>query len=717
MKNNLLIIFCLICAPIYSTNPLYGLLERIDKGASAKMELVLSNDTTSSNFFHIESDCGKIKITTSDYASMGMGINWYLKYVAGVQPSWNNGLKVKLPEVLPTNNLPIYRTANHSRRYYLNYCTYGYSMPFWDWERWEQELDWMILHGINQVLLMTGLENVWDSILKRLGYSTDEVNDFLCGPAFLPWWAMNNLQNWGGPLTSHWHQQQAQLKDSIIQRMHDFHIDPVLPGYAGMLPSNAGEKLGVNTTDPGLWCGFQRPAFLLPTDNAFDSISSIYYEELTNYYGIAKYYSIDPFHEGGSSAGVNLNLAGQKIMEALKKCNPEAVWVIQAWQDNPRMEMISGLEQHDVEVLDLWCESRPQWGEQNSLWYRPDGFGKHDWLYCNVLNFGNNVGLFGKLNATVNGYYDAINHPKGRQMKGIGMLMEGIENNPMFFELFYDLPWYKTVNLQEWLDLYAFYRYGKFCVECGQAWKILAQTVYDCPTIQEGTSESIFCARPDSVVSKVSCCSVVDLYYNPAELQKAAALMLQVANKFKGNDNFEYDLVDIVRQCITNKGLQIYNLMMDAYMQQNIEQFEDYKKQFLELILDQDKLLSTRKEFMLAHWLQMAKDKAANKEERQLYEWNAKTIITTWGNRTTADDAGLKDYSHREWNGMLKDFYFCRWQMYLDALSCKLNNKIMPNIDYYAWEQAWCNQKKQYQTKPACNLLQITNSIYNKHFK
>ena len=465
MKNNLLIIFCLICAPIYSTNPLYGLLERIDKGASAKMELVLSNDTTSSNFFHIESDCGKIKITASDYASMGMGINWYLKYVAGVQPSWNNGLKVKLPEVLPTNNLPIYRTANHSRRYYLNYCTYGYSMPFWDWERWEQELDWMILHGINQVLLMTGLENVWDSILKRLGYSTDEVNDFLCGPAFLPWWAMNNLQNWGGPLTSHWHQQQAQLKDSIIQRMHDFHIDPVLPGYAGMLPSNAGEKLGVNTTDPGLWCGFQRPAFLLPTDNAFDSISSIYYEELTNYYGIAKYYSIDPFHEGGSSAGVNLNLAGQKIMEALKKCNPEAVWVIQAWQDNPRMEMISGLEQHDVEVLDLWCESRPQWGEQNSLWYRPDVFGKHDWLYCNVLNFGNNVGLFGKLNATVNGYYDAINHPKGRQMKGIGMLMEGIENNPMFFELFYDLPWYKTVNLQEWLDLYAFYRYGKFCVE------------------------------------------------------------------------------------------------------------------------------------------------------------------------------------------------------------------------------------------------------------
>ncbi len=31
-------------------------------------------------------------------------------------------------------------------------------MAFWDWERWEKEIDWMILHGINMPLMVIGEE-------------------------------------------------------------------------------------------------------------------------------------------------------------------------------------------------------------------------------------------------------------------------------------------------------------------------------------------------------------------------------------------------------------------------------------------------------------------------------------------------------------------------------------------------------------------------------
>ena len=111
--------------------------------------------------------------------------------------------------------------------------------------------------------------------------------------------------------------------------MREYGIEPVLPGYCGMVPHNAKEKLGLNVSDPGTWCGYRRPAFLQPSDPRFEEISSLYYKELEKLYGKANFYSMDPFHEGGNTAGVDLDAAGKAVMKAMKKANPKAVWVAQ----------------------------------------------------------------------------------------------------------------------------------------------------------------------------------------------------------------------------------------------------------------------------------------------------------------------------------------------------------------------------------------------------
>ena len=64
-------------------------------------------------------------------------------------------------------------------------------------KRWEEELDWMALHGINLPLAAVGHECVWRNLLLRLGFSKQQINDFIAGPAFLAWWEMNNLEGWG----------------------------------------------------------------------------------------------------------------------------------------------------------------------------------------------------------------------------------------------------------------------------------------------------------------------------------------------------------------------------------------------------------------------------------------------------------------------------------------------------------------------------------------
>ena len=52
-----------------------------------------------------------------------------------------------------------------------------------------------------------------------------------------------------------------------------------------MIPHDANKKLGLNVTEPALWNGFTRPAFLLPTDSRFNEIASLYYKELEKLFG------------------------------------------------------------------------------------------------------------------------------------------------------------------------------------------------------------------------------------------------------------------------------------------------------------------------------------------------------------------------------------------------------------------------------------------------
>ena len=93
-----------------------------------------------------------------------------------------------------------------------------------------------------------------------------------------------------------------------------------------MVPHDANKKLGLNVTEPALWNGFTRPAFLLPTDSRFNEIASLYYKELEKLFGKANYYSMDPFHELEDAGSVDFDAAGKAVLKAMKDVNPKATW-------------------------------------------------------------------------------------------------------------------------------------------------------------------------------------------------------------------------------------------------------------------------------------------------------------------------------------------------------------------------------------------------------
>lgn len=697
---------------VQAASPIQGLLERIDKGASQKF--VIEQIKSPTDFFELDQKGDKVVIRGNNYVSIATGLNWYLKYYAGIHLSWN-GMTAKLPHALPPVPQKVRHETTLTYRYDFNYCTYSYTMAFWDWKRWEQEIDWMALHGINLPLAMIGTDVVWHNVLAKLGYTKDEINEFIAGPAFQGWWLMNNLEGWGGPNPDSWYKQREALQKKILKRMREYGIHPVLPGYSGMVPHNAKEHLGLNVSDPGLWCGYRRPAFLQPTDPRFSEIADLYYKEMTRLYGKADFYSMDPFHEGGNVAGVDLNAAGQAIRSAMKKANPKAIWVAQAWQANPRQKMIENLPAGDLIVLDLFSESRPQWGDPSSTWYRKEGFGKHDWLYCMLLNYGGNVGLHGKMKHVIDEFYKAKSSSFGKTLKGVGMTMEGSENNPVMFELLCELPWRPVrFDKDKWLEEYTVARYGKADKAVQEAWQLLSNTIYNCPAenTQQGTHESVFCARPGYDVYQVSSWSEMKKYYDPQDIIRAAGIMLSAADRFKGNNNFEYDLIDIVRQAVAEKGRLVYPIMIDACKAGEKKLFASASQRFLDLILLQDRLLAARSEFKVGRWIESARSLGYTPEEKDLYEWNARVQITTWGNRTAADNGGLHDYAHKEWNGLLRDFYYPRWKTWIDQQTAQLNGTPLKEIDFYAIEEPWTRKTDAYSAQAEGDAIEVAKEAY-----
>ena len=670
--------------------PVDSLAYRVTEGTSeGRIEFKIINDsTTKKDWFKISAkEPDRILIEGNNNVSLATGLNHYLKYLENIHISWNN-LTSKLPEKLTMPSEPIYRETNLPNRYYLNYCTFSYSMPFWDEDRWMKEIDWMALHGINLFLSLTGIESVWKNLLQNYGYSQEEIVEFIPGPAYMAWWQMNNLEGWGGPLPIQWFDNQEKLQKKILERAKSLDIQPILPGFSGMVPRNFTEKTGIEINNPGLWCGFPRPGFLSPEDSAFNEIADQYYDELTKLYGIADYYSMDPFHEGGNIGSVNLNKAGQGLYDAMKRENHNAKWVIQSWQANPRMEMIDALPAGDILILDLYSEKIPKWEKIG-------GYGKHEWLYCMLLNFGGNVGMHGRINSLINGFERASHGQHSPTLTGIGATPEGIENNPIMYELLFELPWAaEKIEPETWLKSYLKARYGKEPDDnILGAWTALTNTVYNAPVDYpgEGTVESVICARPSFFPKSASTWGNSTLFYSPDSTAKAQKLMKNSYEKYaEDSPNFIYDFIDVTRQANADEANLLIRKISKLYEEEKNDSVEILSEKILSLILRQDSILKTIPQMNVETWIEAA-DKLGGKYEEasKLYRKNAAMLITVWGDSIAANKGGLHDYSHREWGGIIRELYYPRWKAFFDH---KLHGA--PEPDFYEMELDWIRKKE-----------------------
>lgn len=667
------------------------------------------------DYYDIEDADGKICITGNNGVSIASGLNHYLKYYCQVSIT-QVGNQVKMPDSIVPVGEKVHKECKVPVRYAYNYCTMSYSMPFWGEAEWRKELDWLALNGVNLVLDITGQEEVWRRFLGTLGYDHASIKDYIAGPAYYAWAYMANLSGYGGPVHDSWFEERTELarKNQLIMRK--LGMQPILQGYSGMVPVDIVEKAqgdyalaGNDVIAQGNWCSYQRPYMLRTTSAVYDKYAELFYECQREVFGdVTDYYATDPFHEGGNTGGMNSSLISSNVIDSLIQFDSKAVWVIQAWQGNPTAALMNGLEgnrEHAL-VLDLYAEKTPHWNEANYAGGRE--FQKTPWVYCMLNNFGGRMGLHGHMDNLVSGIVEAAN--TAEKLTGIGITPEGSQNNPVLYDLLFETVWcedasqeLEAIDTETWLRNYVNRRYGAESENAYQAMRILEDTVYKASLnmLGQGAPESYVNARPADSISAASTWGNAVISYDMEKLEDAAKLLLKDYDVLKESDGYLYDLADILKQILSNASQKYHRQMISAKNARDLEKFTEASDQFLNLIDKVNEVLGTRKEFLLGTWVEQAKALAANADDfsKDLYEFNAKSLVTTWGAYPQANSGGLKDYSNRQWAGLTKDFYKQRWSMWIENQKKTLAGESAEAINWFEFEWAWARANTPYTTE------------------
>jgi alpha-N-acetylglucosaminidase len=687
-----------------------GLIQRLlPPNAAAQFMVEQIPPSGSSDVFEIESRGGRIILRGDNGVAIASALNRYLEDYCHCDISWDCGDQLNLPKVLPPVPEKIRVVSPYQYRYAYNFCTHAYTMAWWNWPKWEHELDFLALNGINLALVIEGQESVWINTFTNFNYSAADIRGWVVDPAHQPWMAMDNMENYGGPLSPQLVQRRLELGRQIIARMRELGISPVLPGYYGMVPPDFHRRFPeADVRLQGDWADLKRPDILNPTDPMFAKVAAAFYAAQTNFCGGAQFYDADPFHEGGSTKGFDIPACGR----AIQKTMGGATWVLQSWWDNPRQEMVDALDKNKVLVLDLYCENHENWRLRNN-------FNGAPWLWCAINCFGGNDGLGGRLRWMGQGPVDAMGDTNKGRMSGIGALMEGSGTIPAMWEMFFDDSWRsQTPDLGKWLDDYTLRRYGASVPAANEAWKILADTVYGSPPNTAGPRfSSVICARPSlDPPKKDKTGEKPQPHYDSARLVEAWKLLLAAAPQANSSDGYRFDLCDVGRQVLSDLGMR-YNLqIITAYREHDAATLRTTSRKMLGLIQDMNTLAGTRQEFLLGTWLADARSCGSTPAEMDLCERNARQLITTWTSYNN-----IPDYACRQWNGLLGDYYYHRWEMWLKALNGSLASGIpvdqnVTRNQIRDWELTWTEQSNgHYTTKPHGNVIAISKKLLEKY--
>jgi alpha-N-acetylglucosaminidase len=621
------------------------------------------------------------------------GVYAYLKENGFGMITWS-GRRLELPAHLP--DMPLKRVVCPNRFVqYLNPCAFGYSAAFWDWPRWERELDWMAIHGINLPLAMEGQEAIWQTVWSGFGVTQAEWNRFTTGPAHLPWHRMGNINRFDGPLPQTWIDQKKELQKQILGRMLELGMTPIVPGFAGHVPEAFLRIYPEARIFTLLWGG--EPATGVPRESRtfllhpaeaelFQEIGRRFITEYKREFQTGEYYLADTFNELPVPASrqnryADLKAFGRNIYDSIRAGDPNGKWVMQGWifANDPKnwdapstAAFLSGVPPDRVLIIDYSADMdsvhEVDYHDAPDAWKRLNAFYGRSWIAGMAHTFGGNNNVKGNLPLIADKPFEIARSPARGNLLGWGIDMEGIESNEVVYELMTDVGWSSTrIDLSAWLPVYCRARYGADPPAMTEAWQYLLGSAYSTgiwKTHHAFQGRPSLDPRPQFVDS------------GPV-FRRAVDLFCSCAGELRGSQLYVNDLIELVVQAA---GGAVDRLLADAcrfHKDGNTERRDQTSAQALRIMTRIDSLLNDRPDRRLETWVGRARDWARTADEAAYYDRSARCLITYWGWRE------LEDYASRLYSGLVRDYYCGRWQAFFGALA----NNAKFSLD--EWELQW----------------------------
>ena len=305
-------------------------------------------------------------------------------------------------------------------------------------------------------------------------------------------------------------------------------------------------------------------------------------------------------------------------------------------------------------------------------------------------------------------------------MAGTALFTEGMDTNPFAFDLFTEMAWRpEPVDLPAWTDAYVQRRYGGIDPHASAAWRLLLKTAYNIHvdavefnSERDAAQESLFNAQPGLTVNRASNWSPQAIRYEGDDFNRVLPEMLRVAPQLRSSETYQYDLVDIARQTLANESRVLLPQIKTAFERRDRPAFHSLSKRWLRLMDLQDSLLSSNRSFLVGGWLAQVAPWAASDVERVQLDYDARSILTNWGERKASQTANLHDYGNKDWAGLTRDYYRARWQSYFASLDAELasGSPAVP-IDWFEFGERWNRNLKIYSNQARGDAFLIATRI------
>ncbi|WP_074406816.1 alpha-N-acetylglucosaminidase [Aquimarina megaterium] len=691
-------------------------LERtIGKENTSHFEFQLEEDNTIPDWFSLQKKDDKIRVTGNSPIALCRGAYEYLKSECNSIYSWS-GSKINIPAELPSVNKRV--ESPYQYRYYFNVVTHGYTTAYWDWERWEKEIDWMAIHGINMPLIGGAHEAILSRVFQKLGLTKSETDQYFSGPAHFPWNRMGNLNGWDGPLPDSYFQKQVQLTHQMLDRMKELGMNPIIHAFAGFVPKAITRIYpDVEVRELG-WGGglpLENNAFILsPDSDLFIEIGTLYIQEWEKEFGKGEYYLADSFNEMDAPLSEDPEVAltelsgyGASVYKSIKEANPDATWVMQGWtfpyhkDENGKLfwtperlgALVSKVPDDKLLILDLANEYNHVFWKIDPSWKMYDGFFGKKWIYSFIPNMGGKVPLNGKLDVYASIPIEALQYENKKNLAGFGFAPEGIENNEIIYELLSDVAWRKEkIDLDSWIAQYSIQRYGAFPEDMKKAFDLLNQSAFGTFTDHPMHRYQF---RPYKKPEGVEDHATV---HRSVKFKEAVGAFLNNASELKNSELYTIDAIEMV--------VQYLGLVADQQLLDFLDAKENGKpvtlEETMQILLTMDRLLASHPNHNLQKWVDFARKWGDNPNEKDYYESNAKRLLTTWGGDP------VNDYSGRVWTGLIRDYYVPRWVNYHQEDG-------QTKEDMRQWEEKWITTPGVSQIEPFDDPLAIALEMYQKY--